>query len=524
MITGLVAAGAATALGIAGTVVAQAQETGDEALAEAIDAILADARLTDSQVGVVVADADTGDILYDHNGDKRANAGSNNKIATAAAALETLGADYTYTTDVIGDRPEDGVVDGDLYVRGSGDPTMLEADYDALAAELADNGVSRIDGDLVADDTAFDDERLGKWEWGDLQYLYASEVSALTIASGDDLNAGTVRVFVDPGAGEGDPASISMTPANDYVTVVNDAVTGAAGSGTSVSINRDKGGNTVRVTGTVAEDSNGTYGTRAVIDPAGLAASVFEDALADNGITVAGDVRTGETTPQGEQVLASRESKPLSELMAGLLKPSNSSHAEALLKTMGYEASGEGTFSSGKAALYAAIEKYGVDTGPIRFDDGSGLSRQNLISPAMITDLLVGAKDATWFDTWYDALPIACEDGTLASRMCGTPAAGNVHAKTGSLTSVSALSGFATDADGRELAFSIMTNDFLYWTVKDIEDQIAATIAGNGADSSESEIATFSNLERIEEPQIPAEVADEDQIQMECSWVEPAVC
>ncbi|THV43448.1 D-alanyl-D-alanine carboxypeptidase/D-alanyl-D-alanine-endopeptidase [Glycomyces buryatensis] len=513
-------------MGIAGTVVAQAEETGDEALAGAIDAILADARLTDSQADVVVADANTGEVLYDHEGNARAIPASNNKLLTSAAALETLGADYTFTTDVAAEaQPDGGTLAGDLYLRGTGDPTMLAEDYDALAADLAEAGVTAIDGDLVADDTAFDDDRAGSsWERGDLQYLYASQISALTVASSTDLDAGTVRVFVEPGAAEGDDAEISMVPANDYVTIESAITTGAAGLDTSVSIDRDEYSNEITVSGSIAADAAETFGTRAVIEPTALAANVFEAALADHGIAFDGEVRLGEETPEGADALASHESMPLSELIVHFLKRSNSSHAEALYKTMGYEATGEGTFASGKAAVYGAIEKYGVDTEPVRVVDGSGLSRQTFLSADLITDLLVGAKDASWFDTWYEALPIACESdpmvgGTLSSRMCDTPAASNVHAKTGSMTGVSALSGYATDADGRELVFSVVTNDYLSSSVKDIEDKIAAAVAGHSGAATEAEIETFSNLDEIEEPAEDAAPAD-----LECSWVEPAVC
>ncbi|GAB3647842.1 D-alanyl-D-alanine carboxypeptidase/D-alanyl-D-alanine-endopeptidase [Glycomyces tarimensis] len=522
IITGAVAIGAATALGIAGTVVAQAQETGGEALGEAIDRILTDGRLTDSQVGVVVADAATGEVLYDRNGNQRALPASSQKLTTVAAALETLGGDFAFTTEAVGTEPPvDGVIDGDLYLRGSGDPTMRAQEYDKIAADLVDAGVTTVDGDLIADDTAFDDERHGtEWAWGDLQYAYAAEISALTVTSGDDLLAGSVRVFVDPGNAEGDAAEIETVPATDYVTIVNDATTTAPGTGTSVAIDRDEHANEIRVTGTIAADSGGTYGTRAVIDPAGLAASVFQAALADHGITLTGETRTGETTPQDGQTLATHDSKPLSELAEDLMKPSNNLLAESLFKALGYQATGEGTFDSGKAAVYKAIEQYGVDTGPIRQVDGSGLSRFDELTPNMITDLLIGAKDADWFEDYYDSLPIACGDdgSTLVGRMCGTPAADNVRAKTGSLTSVSALSGYVTDADGRELVFSIMFNDHLAGSVKDIEDKIAAAIAGHSESATESAITTFSNLEDIEQP------ASDLPGDLECTWVEPAVC
>ncbi|GAA2125611.1 D-alanyl-D-alanine carboxypeptidase/D-alanyl-D-alanine-endopeptidase [Glycomyces algeriensis] len=516
LISSAIAVTAAGAITIAGTVVAQAQETGDEALAAAIDAILTDKRLTDSQVGVTVADANTGEVLYERNGAKRAIPGSNDKLTTTAAALEQLGGDFTYTTEVLGDRPTDGVIAGDLYLRGSGDPTLLEADYDRMAEDLADLGVSMVDGDLVADDTAFDPVRSGaEWGWSDLQFTYAAEVSALTVASGDDFNAGSVRVFIKPGAAEGDPAQLSMAPANDYVEIVNTATTGTT---TNVSVNRDPHDNVIRVSGTVKAGTSGTYATRAVIEPTQLAADVFADSLADAGITVNGELRFGETTPQGPESLATHQSMTLAELTPVVLKPSNASVAEALFKTLGYEATGTGTFATGKAATYAGIEPYGVDTGPIRQVDGSGISRHNMMTSNMLADLLVGAKQADWFGTWYDSLPIACQDGTLASRMCATPAAGNVRAKTGSMTSVSALSGYVTDADGREFVFSVIVNDFLYSTVKDIEDKIAAAIAAHTTAATEAETLRSANVDDIEMP------AEDPNHSLECTWVEPAVC
>ncbi len=518
LISSAIAVTAAGAMTITATAVAQAQETGDEALAAAIDAILQDPKLTDSQSSIIVKDAATGEVVYDHNGNQRALPASNQKLTTVAGALEVLGEDFTFTTDVLGDRPVDGVVDGDLYLRGSGDPSMLEADYRALAADLAALGVSTVDGDLVADDTAFDAARHGdEWAWGDLQYANGAEISALTIGSGTNHLPGTVRVVVTPGETAGAPAVVETVPPTDYVTIENSATTGTS---TSVAINRDEHSNTIRVSGTVAAGSTGTFGTRSVIDPAGLVADVFADALEAEGIDLTGDIRLHETTPQGAgETLGSHESAPLSALSADLLKPSNNLYAEAFFKAVGYAQTGLGTFASGKEGVYDAIEKYGVDTGPIRQVDGSGLSRFDQVTPDMLTDLLIGSQDASWSGAYEAALPVACVDGTLASRMCGTAAAENVRAKSGSLTSVSTLSGFVTDADGRELVFSIMFNDYLASSVKSIEDQIAVAIASHGADATESEIAAFAaEAEEIAEPaaELPAE--------WECSWYEPSIC
>jgi serine-type D-Ala-D-Ala carboxypeptidase/endopeptidase (penicillin-binding protein 4) len=185
---------------------------------------------------------------------------------------------------------------------------------------------------------------------------------------------------------------------------------------------------------------------------------------------------------------------------------------------VGLAAGGEGSFEAGQEGVYAAIAKYGVTTDPIRQVDGSGMSRFDEVTADMITDLLIGARKAPWYDAWYTSFPVACKDGTLASRMCGSPAAGNVVAKTGTMTSVSALSGYATDADGRDLVFSIILNDHIASSVKSLEDQIAVAIASHGADTTQGEIQTFSEAESVVEPavEIPGD--------QECSWYEPAVC
>ncbi|MGH8881144.1 MAG: D-alanyl-D-alanine carboxypeptidase/D-alanyl-D-alanine endopeptidase, partial [Stackebrandtia sp.] len=164
---------AVIAASTAATATAVWADESDPALGEAIDKIIDEADgLKASQVGVVVADAESGDVLYDHNGLMRAVPASNTKLLTSTAAMDILGPDYTFGTDVAAEsEPSDGTIAGDLYLRGTGDPTMLAEDYDDLAEQLADAGVTTVDGDLVADDTAYDANRYGPdWEWDDLPY------------------------------------------------------------------------------------------------------------------------------------------------------------------------------------------------------------------------------------------------------------------------------------------------------------------------------------------------------------------
>lgn len=498
-----------------GTVTAttvSADEPEDERLAAVLDEVLADDRYDGSQRGLVVAEADTGRVLYDRGGSQRLVPASNTKMLTSAAAVEILGPDYTYLTDVAADgRVRGGNLHGDLYLRGSGDPTMLAEDYDALAAAVADSGITRVHGDIVADDTAFDGVRLGpEWGWDDLSYYYAAEVSALTVAPDTDYDAGTVIVTVEAGAAGREP-QVSVEPDTDHVDFDITAVTVAEGEETEIGVQRQHGTNTIEITGRVAAgDSTSSWVT--VGNPTGYAADVFASALERHGVRVFGDVRLSESTPDGAVPLADHESMPLSELLVPFMKLSNNGHAEALIKTIGRQTGGEGTWAAGLSAVADFAAETGMDTSMLRQSDGSGLSRWNLIPPREFIKLLVGVRDFDWFDTWYEAMPIACQEdrldgGTLRSRMCDTPAEGNVHAKTGSLTSVSGLSGYVTDAEGRELVFSFISNDFLAGSVRDLEDAVAVALASYGQDGG---MAPFS---------VPAPSPTDIDASVECSWV-----
>lgn len=525
ILTGLVASGAVIATA---SVAASPQPdtadtaTGDPgiaALEHDLDQILDDPRLYGSEAGVLVADAETGEVLYEHDADTRLLPASNAKLLTSVTALDILGSDYRFRTTVATDAPitSGGVLNGDLYLKGTGDPTLLEEDLADLAAKVAASGVHRVQGGIVADDTWFDDRRLGSfWSWDDEPYYYSAQISALTVAPDTDYDAGTVIVRATPGD-VGDAPNVTVEPATDYMTIVNEAVTTEAGSGTSVSIVREHGSNRVLVRGSIAADSSGSSAWVTVWEPTGYAADVFRHALEDNGVDVREDTAYG-ATPDGAEVLAEHESMTLSDLMVPFMKLSNNGHAEVLAKAMGREVSDAGTWSAGMSALRSQLAaEYGVEVDTIANRDGSGLSRGNLITARSLIDTLIEARDEPWYDTWYDSLPIAGNSerfvgGTLRSRMRGTAAANNVHAKTGSLTGASALSGYVTDADGRDLVFSVMINDYVSGKPSDIEDAIAIRLAENTADS------LSSTASRRNAPAGQVELPDD----IECSWIKDA--
>jgi len=475
--------GAAGVISSGATPSAATPSGGVGSLTQAIDQVLADARLQGSQADVVVRSATTGETLYNHLGTNRLVPASNDKAYSSLAAMQVLGPDYRFSTTVAAGGAQTGsALGGDLFLRGTGDPTLQPADYDALAAAVAAAGVKVVSGRLVADDTFFDHRQYGdNWAWDNNPFSFQPEISALTVAADAVFDVGSLTVETRPGAAAGQPAVVRTVPATDFVHITNQATTAAAGSGDNISVERRNGVNDIVVTGTIATDAGVDSTLSTVTDPTGYAAALFRDDLQRHGVRVAGPTVRG-ATPAGARAITTRQSIPLSQLLIPFLKLSNNGHAEILVKAMGAKVQGVGSWDAGLPSVTGVASQLGVDTGTVQIVDGSGLSNLDFIPALQTTNLLIGAQKEPWFQTWFDALPIAGQSdplvgGTLRRRMTGTPAAGNVHAKTGTLTGASALSGYVTDADGERLVFSIMENNYLSGAPKDLEDAIAIDLA-----------------------------------------------
>ncbi|MEV3922724.1 D-alanyl-D-alanine carboxypeptidase/D-alanyl-D-alanine endopeptidase [Actinomadura coerulea] len=488
---------------------AVAAAKGDSAggdLGKDLDAILADSRLKGATVGAVVRDARTGAVRYSRGATAQVMPASNMKLYTSGAALSLLGTGYRFRTGVYARTVSGSAVKGDLYLKGTGDPTTRAADYDRLAAQVAARGVRRVEGGLVADDTWFDAVRTpSHWDPTDLQYYYAAQTSALTVAPDDDFDAGSVEVSVRPGAAEGAPVEAGLAPATRTVKIENKAVTGAPGSPSTLSVNRAGGSDTIVVSGSHPAGAAAYTTLRTVENPSLYAADVFRSALRAHGVEVEGATERGRT-PKGAAALAARSSMPLSQLMVPFLKLSNNMIAETLVKAIGRKKAGEGSWTAGLPVIERYARGQGVPTARLAMADGSGLSRENRTTAQDVSTILKKAQSAPWFSTWYRALPVAgdpdrLEGGTLRSRMRNTPAAGNVHAKTGTLTGASSLSGYVTDPSGRRLVFSVVLNGYQGGAPKDIEDRVAIRLAG-GDPAAVRTFRTSGNAP-----------------QLECSWI-----
>ena len=456
-------------------------------LANEINQILQDERLDGALAGVSIREAETGEKIYDHFGDTRLVPASNTKLFTAAAAFETLGEDYRFTTEIHTDGAVKGkMLKGNLYLKGKGDPTLLQEDFEEFAQELKSQGIQKIKGDLIGDDTWYDDVRLSEdITWQDEIYYYGAQVSALTASPNEDYDAGSLIVEVNPGDSAGIEPKVSLAPQTDYVTIVNRAKTVAADQPKTVSISRKHGTNQIVVEGNIPLEGSRTREWIAVDEPSGYALDLFENALLAEGIEWAGKhtLEMGET-PDDSTLLVEHESMSLAELSIPFMKLSNNGHGEVLAKEMGRAVKGEGSWEAGLEVMEDVAGTLGVNTDTILLRDGSGMSHVNLMPVNEISQLLFGVQSRPWYGSYLNSLPVAADaerfvGGTLRNRMKETAAQQNVKAKTGTLTAVSALSGYATTKDGKPLIFSIIINNDLA-SVTPIEDAIATAIAESG--------------------------------------------
>ena len=412
---------------------------------------------------------DTGESLFSLDAGKLMMPASNMKILTLAAAAHTLGWDARLVTTLEAAAPIDGgVLRGDLFVRGGGDPTINARDGRGSAvvadwaAALKAAGITSIAGRIVGDDQAFEDEGLGGgWAWDYLQYGYAAPVGAL------QFNEDVAELAVAPGATAGEPAAVRLE-AGSGLTVLNRAVTGAAGSATSIDYRRRLDAPVLDVTGTIPADGKPIARSVAVVNPTVFFAESLRNGLIALGIDVTGpavdlDDIAAEMDPHSvRRTLATTESPPLSAIAGVLMKASQNLYAETLLKAAGRSTGGLGTTAAGRIAAAATLAAWGVPEQAYVMADGSGLSRYNYVSASAVVTLLEHMyKDPVHRDPLVASLPVAGRDGTLATRMRRTRAEGNAAAKTGSISNVRTLSGFVRTRDGEALVFSILANDFV---------------------------------------------------------------
>lgn len=470
--------------------VGQTPIVGVAELKRSLDGLLSQPALSQAWVGVRVETLD-GEVLYDYNGSKLMMPASNMKLITAAAGLELLGPDFTWETKVWFDAWDDAVrsaplpadeplpasLEGNVYLQGGGDPTLLEEDLLQIARRLYARGVRRIAGNVVFDDSFFDGVLRGPgWEWDYLDAYYAAPVSGLSLAPDTDYDANTVKVSVYPGPALFGPALVTVAPRLSGIEVVNRATTAGSAATGNITVTWEDG-RTLIVSGYTPQGKGPTNVWIAVREPAPWVARVFLGALREAGIEVSGDVVPGRVPP-GAVLVDGHSSLTLAELLIPFMKLSNNGHGEVILKTLGRRFRSQGTWEAGRAVIESFLRDVVRVPGTFNVSDGSGLSRKNLVAPEQITAVLRYMAKRPNFQYFYGALPVAgapdrLVGGTLRSRLAGTPAAYNVRAKTGTLSNVSALSGYVTTLSGEQIVFSIILNHAVGVSAATYQDTLA---------------------------------------------------
>ena len=444
---------------------------------------------------VMVRSLDQGDTLFSFGGERPLAPASNMKLFTTAAALYYLGPDYRYNTFLMSTGPiRDGVVEGDLVLYGTGDPTFSSRFGDnlrvwkAFADTLQALGVREVRGNVIGDGSYFTGSGAGEgWQESYMNASYAASAGALSFAEN------VARLEIRPGAQAGWRPEVTLIPGGEGIAIVNQATTSSGGS-TRISATRMAYDGPIVVRGQIARGASPVTRSVPVSDPARFAAATFRSVLENRQIAIGGSVTAALTSEESPvtgrsvfapaldsqapvRVLAVHTSEPILQILSIINKRSHNLMAEQVLRTVGRVAVGEGSVAGGRRAIEHMIEREGAATADLAVYDGSGLSVLNRASAGAITDLLDVMAESPMWPYYWETLPEAGASDGLR-RMYRTGAEGNLRAKTGTIDRVSALSGYVTSSNGERLAFSIISNNVpSTWMAKRVEDAIGARLA-----------------------------------------------
>jgi D-alanyl-D-alanine carboxypeptidase/D-alanyl-D-alanine-endopeptidase (penicillin-binding protein 4) len=450
--------------------------TATSRFAKRVDTLVGAAPASKGEWGLLIADAETGETLYEQNAAKYFVPASNMKLFTTALALDKLGPEFRFhtTLESAGVITPEGELSADLVLVGRGDPNLsnrkfpfnLKEEFDGpperalaeLADALAAKGIKKMSGDVIGDDSYFPRERYPNgWEIDDMVWEYGAAISALVV------NDNTATVTLTPGLAAGDAVQAVVTPRTQDFVVDNQVLTSVANVKPDLTLTREPGAHLVVVRGTLPAKSAPRKLVLAIEEPALHAATLLKALLEQRGVEVDGGLRARHEAITAEgatpTVLAEHVSIPLSDSVKLVNKISQNLHTESLVRTAMRQKGTWNSFddvSKFAAAFYAQV---GIAPEDILQTDGSGLSRHDMVTPRAMLTLLRYAQTRPWFESFFASLPVAGVDGTLEERMKNTPAAGRVHAKTGSVEHVRTMSGFADTAGGRRLVFSFMSNN-----------------------------------------------------------------
>lgn len=438
-------------------------------LNQQLDDIFNDNNFRNANWGVVIQSLESGEYFYKRNEDKFFVPASNLKLFTTAAGLLILGSDYKFSTNVFVNGYQSGsTLYGDLIIQGRGDPTIsgrfynndINFVFDSWVDSLLEMGIRNIKGNIVGDDNLFDEVGLGVgWSWDYETDWYAAQTSAISFND----NCIDLKIYYDRKL---DTVVVQSQPVLKNIIILNLATVAKGNEKTDINVNRERGTNVITVSGKFRKNSDTltTYST--IQNPTHFAVSTFKNILEKRGIRVNGyaidiDDYDRQIKIEDLDLLFTSYSEPLKEILKVINKGSQNFYAEQLLKSIGLEKLGYGSAENGINIIKELFGDIGLNPENIVMVDGSGLSPQNMVTPRQIVDLLnYMYSNKKVFIDYLNSLSIAGVDGTLGKRLKNTSAEERVRAKTGFISHVRSLSGFALTGDNEPIAFTMIANNF----------------------------------------------------------------
>jgi D-alanyl-D-alanine carboxypeptidase/D-alanyl-D-alanine-endopeptidase (penicillin-binding protein 4) len=453
----------------------------DSGLSGRVSKVLERSGIKKSNLGLVIANAE-GDIVYAHNYQQAMMPASLTKIVTAAAALEKFPVGHQFLTEIKANHKLIGesTLTGPLCLLGGGDPGFVSESMWFLVNEFTRTQITQVEGDIWVDDTKFDNVRFDpSRDQARVDRAYDSPIGAMT------FNWSALNVYVRPGKRAGQPAVVIADPVSDYIKIINKARTIISGK-TKIQVEHkglsaDKKTETIEVTGQIALDATEFVAYKSVVQPDIWAGIQLKQFLKQRGISVTGQVKAA-ACGADMRTLASYKSRPVGDLVVSLMKFSNNYIAEILTKNLSVqERGGVGTMPKGIQVLRDYMKEHKFSEGAV-LENPSGLSRSNRFAAADLLKILLHVKNNfRLFPEYFSSLPIAGVDGTLKKRLSADNQLGQVRAKTGHLSGVSGLGGYASDKAGHIYSFVFLFNGSADdgYKSKDLYDRLLEQITNN---------------------------------------------
>lgn len=456
-------------------------------LEESLKAVIKSPILKKMSYGINIVRPGNNAPVFNRRGEELFGVASNLKLLTTAAALEYLGPNFEYKTYVTahGSITPSGELLGNLVIKGCGDPNISGRFYqgnttaipDAWAAAVAGRGIHRISGDIVADDTVFDRNYTNpNWPVNQLSQWYCAPSCGLS------FNDNCVDITVLPSKKVGDTVSLLVEPNTAYITIINTCTYTANKKEHGYSLYRKPGTNQITVKGKFWINAVSEKQWVTIHNPALYLATVFKEALVRKGVAVTGNTRLASESDlsavKGETIASTVST--MEQTVAVTNKHSQNFYAEQILKTLGAQTQGSGTAQAGLTVLNNFMKKLGFDAQEYQVLDGCGLSKGNRLSPTMITSILTYMSKHPAKNVFYNSLPSSGVDGSLQHRIASPKYTNKIHAKTGYIAGVSALSGYVDTATGDIIVFSFLINNVKSLRdARKIQDDVCAALANH---------------------------------------------